>query len=107
MGPVAFRREREARNGAEAVPYFARGQPAMIPKKSAAFKLAPPTSAPSIFGRANSSAALSGLTLPPYWMRTASPAPCSYSTRSRMKACASWAICGVAVTPVPIAHTGS
>ena len=37
-----------------------------------AFKLAPPTRAPSILGFAINSLALSPLTLPPYWIRVAS-----------------------------------
>src|SRR5690606_16525886 len=37
-------------------------------------RLAPPTSAPSTSGCANSSAAFSGFTEPPYWMRIASAA---------------------------------
>ena len=40
--------------------------PAAMAKKSLAFRLAPPTNAPSMFSHASSSAALSGLTLPPY-----------------------------------------
>lgn len=44
--------------------------PAAIPKKSAALRLAPPTRAPSTLGCANNSAALSGLTLPPYRILT-------------------------------------
>src|SRR4051812_14980662 len=70
---------------------------------------APPTSAPSTSGCDSSPAALSALTLPPYWMRI-SCAACSPTCpvrSTRMSACASWAICGVAVRPVPIAHTGS
>ena len=42
-----------------------------ISTKSAAFKLAPPTRAPSISGWVINSAVLAGLTLPPYWTRTA------------------------------------
>ena len=38
---------------------------AIIPRKSSAFKLAPPTSAPSTLTTAISSAALDGLTEPP------------------------------------------
>src|SRR5215210_702167 len=60
---------------------------------------APPTSAPSIEDRERSSAAFSGLTDPPY--RTG-----RWST-PLMNACASSACSGVAVLPVPIAHTGS
>ena len=39
-----------------------------------AFRDAPPTSAPSMFGIFISSAALSGFTDPPYWMTSASAA---------------------------------
>ena len=44
------------------------------PAKSSGSSDAPPTSAPSMPGRAMSSAMLPGFTLPPYWIRTASPA---------------------------------
>src|SRR4051794_39065335 len=60
---------------------------------------APPTSAPSTDGCASSSAALSGLTEPPY--------STGRSSSDLMNACASSASSGVAVLPVPIAHTGS
>ena len=43
-------------------------------RRTPASRLAPPTSAPSMSGCAISSATLSGLTEPPYWMRIASPA---------------------------------
>ena len=49
-------------------------------------------------------AAFSGFMLPPYWIRTPSPR----RTQHRADvACAACAISGVAVRPVPIAHTGS
>src|SRR5205085_206970 len=60
---------------------------------------APPTSAPSTSGCAISSPALSGFTEPPY--------STGRSSSDLMKACASCASSGVAVRPVPIAHTGS
>src|SRR6266516_312455 len=60
---------------------------------------APPTSAPSTSGWLRRTAALSGLTEPPYSTGT--------SIIDLMNACASCAISGVAVFPVPIAHTGS
>src|SRR6266542_1043008 len=60
---------------------------------------APPTKAPSIPSCASSSAALSGLTEPPY--------STGASSNILMKACGSRAISGVAVPPVPIAQTGS
>ena len=56
-------------------------------------------------GWASSSAAFSGFMLPPYWIRTRSPT--AAGNRLRMNACACWAMSGVAVLPVPIAHTGS
>ncbi len=64
-------------------------------------RLAPPTSTPSMSGWAISSSMLSGLTLPPYRMRTASAAsfPAASASRRRMKPIASWAISGVAVLP--------
>jgi len=43
----------------------------MMRAKSSAFRLAPPTSAPSMSGWPSRSAAFSGLHDPPYWMRTA------------------------------------
>src|SRR6266550_9041084 len=60
---------------------------------------APPTSAPSTSGWLRRTAALSGLTEPPYSTGT--------SSIDLMNRCASCAISGVAVLPVPIAHTGS
>src|SRR5262249_12050920 len=60
---------------------------------------APPTRAPSTSGWTSSSAALSGFTEPPYSTGT--------SSSDLMNECASWAMSGVAVRPVPIAQTGS
>src|SRR5207237_191378 len=60
---------------------------------------APPTRAPSTSACWSSPGALSGLHDPPYRTGT--------STSDRMNACPSCAISGVAVRPVPIAHTGS
>ena len=80
-----------------------------IARKSPALRLAPPTRAPSMSGQASSSAALSGLTLPPYWTttRAAVASPNASASRPRMNAWAAWACSGVAVSPVPIAQTGS
>ena len=60
-------------------------------------------------GWAISSSMLSGLTLPPYRMRTASAAVCPSAVGHlpRTKATASCAISGVAVLPVPMAQMGS
>merc|ERR1719254_305024 len=46
---------------------------------------------------------------PPYWMRTAAATSgLTFSDiHARMFAWVSWAISGVAVRPVPMAHTGS
>src|SRR6185437_15859958 len=76
---------------------------------SSTSRLAPPIRPPSTSGWTSRPAAFSGFIEPPYWMRTASAAwsPWSSRIRPRMKACASWASSGVAVRPVPIAHTGS
>src|SRR5712692_4117166 len=81
---------------------------AQIAMKSSATSDAPPISPPSTSGIANSSLALPGLTLPPYTIvaRCASPRSRAAS-RARMNACTSWACCGVAFLPVPIAQTGS
>src|SRR2546421_577994 len=70
-----------------------------IALKESTSRDAPPTRAPSTSGCASSAPALSGLTEPPYRIGA--------SSSDLMKACASWAISGVAVRPVPIAHTGS
>lgn len=60
-------------------------------------------------GQAMSSSTVSGVTEPPYWMRTACATSAPYiSARSqRMKWCTPWAMAGVAVRPVPMAQTGS
>src|SRR5205085_2561241 len=70
-----------------------------IASKDSTSSDAPPTSAPSTSDWPRSSAAFSGLTEPPYSTGT--------SSRPLTNACASWASSGVAVFPVPIAHTGS
>ena len=60
-------------------------------------------------GWASSSAAFAGFIEPPYWMRTPCAASSPNSSASTLRMCA-WAACaisGVAVRPVPIAHTGS
>ena len=44
--------------------------PATMPMNWSTFRLAPPTNAPSISGWPSRSLALSGFTLPPYWMGT-------------------------------------
>src|SRR6266481_1975581 len=77
--------------------------PAMMRAKSSAFKLAPPTSAPSMSGWASRSAAFSGFTDPPYWIRTA-PAtwgPARSRSRPRICPCTSCACAVVAVFQVP------
>ena len=60
-------------------------------------------------GRPGARAALSGLTLPPYWTttRAAVAAPNCCASQPRMNAWAAWACSGVAVRPVPMAQTGS
>jgi hypothetical protein len=80
-----------------------------IAAKSDARRLAPPTSAPSISGWANSSAALVGVTEPPYCTRTraATPSPHSSPTTRRMSPIVAAAPSAVAARPVPIAQTGS
>ena len=50
--------------------YF--GLKLMMREKASALRLAPPTSAPSMSGHAIRSSTLASLTLPPYWMMTAS-----------------------------------
>merc|ERR1740117_2078055 len=70
---------------------------------------APPTRKPSMSGIAESSAAFLALAEPPYWMRMASATVAeAFSEISlRMPAWVSCASCGVAVSPVPMAQTGS
>ena len=71
-------------------------QPAAMPRKSSAFRLAPPTRAPSMFGCDSSSPAFEALTLPPYRIRTFSADPSLYRSVSslRRSACTSSACCG-------------
>src|SRR6185295_7102940 len=65
-------------------------QAARIARRSSAFRLAPPTSAPLTFGTAISSRALSGFTEPPYRSRMAWPsAPKRSDSRLRRKPCTS------------------
>ena len=81
---------------------------ATMPAKSAPLSDAPPTRNPSTSRWANSPAALSGLTLPPYRMRTTALDPGAFASRtSRRNACTCCASSGCATLPVPIAHTGS
>ena len=54
-----------------------------------------------------SSSTLSGLTEPPYWTTTAGGGVAESVESARMNACTLCAMAGVAVRPVPIAHTGS
>src|SRR5262245_12981108 len=94
-----------------AVVIRAERQPAActIAVKLSASRLAPPTRAPSMSGQARRSRAFSFVTLPPYWMRTVSAVTAPWWSRSQVRI-AAWAACawsGVAVSPVPIAHTGS
>src|SRR4030095_14640849 len=80
-----------------------------ISAKLSAFKLAPPTSAPSISFCFIKPAILSGLTEPPYKIRSDSAAPeeCLSAKTRRINAGSSCACSGVAVRPVPMAQTGS
>jgi len=48
----------------------------MMGEKRSALRLAPPTRAPSMSGHDMRSSTLAGLTLPPYWMMTASATSC-------------------------------
>ncbi len=70
---------------------------------------APPTRKPSMSGHAESSGAFFALAEPPYWMRM--PAAAAGDTWSeihpRIAAWVSCACSGLAVTPVPMAQTGS
>ena len=74
-----------------------------------ALRLAPPTSAPSISSWESNWWAFSGLTLPPYRMQSwwAYSSPKTLAASWRIIWCASLAISGVAVRPVPMAQTGS
>ena len=60
-------------------------------------------------GMADRSGAFLALAEPPYWMRMASATAgdAFWAISFRMPACVAWASCGVAVRPVPMAHTGS
>ena len=60
-------------------------------------------------GIPKSSAAFAGFTEPPYWSRVAAAVASSKRSLShpRICACTACAWSGDAVTPVPIAHTGS
>src|ERR1035438_1217445 len=80
-----------------------------IEANDTASRLAPPARLPSISGCAIRVFTLSGFTLPPYRMRTASAASLPNFARTwlRIARCASAAISGVAVLPVPMAHMGS
>mmetsp|Transcript_9087 Transcript_9087/g.21395 ORF Transcript_9087/g.21395 Transcript_9087/m.21395 type:complete len:230 (+) Transcript_9087:111-800(+) len=70
---------------------------------------APPTRKPSMSGWAERSGAFLALAEPPYWMRISSAVFSSTLAliQSRMALCVSCACSGEAVTPVPMAHTGS
>src|SRR5690606_4334390 len=77
-------------------------------RKSAATSEAPPISPPSTSGCAHSGPALSGFTLPPCRIgRESAILASSLAIWRRIKACAAWACSGLAVRPVPMAHTGS
>lgn len=79
-----------------------------IRAKDFAFKAAPPTSAPSISGHLINSSMLSGVTEPPYNIRTAfaTSSPYDFLRYFLIAKCTAWAISGVALRPVPIAQTG-
>src|SRR5687768_16881883 len=71
-------------------------------------RLAPPTRSPSISGAAISVDAFPTLTLPPYRIGISLPrVPIIEISSERSKVCIAEASVGVAVSPVPIAHTGS
>lgn len=82
---------------------------AQIRTKSAAFRLAPPTSAPSISGWPANSAILAPVTLPPYCTRTrAAPAASKRAASvARISAATRPASAPSAARPLPIAQTGS
>ena len=71
-----------------------------IAVKESTSREAPPTSAPSTSGCGQELLGVLGLD-------GAAVEDPARSSRLRMKACASWAVSGVAVLPVPIAQTGS
>src|SRR5688572_8415637 len=76
--------------------------PAMA-RKSAATRLAPPTSAPSTCGKARIAAALPGFTDPPYRMRRVPPAAPKRAARlARIAAWMAAISASVGVRPVPI-----
>ena len=77
--------------------------------KSATFNAAPPIRPPSMSGQARNNSAFAGFMEPPYRMRMASAASCPTrsATVERMAEAICWACSGVAVWPVPMAHTGS
>ena len=81
----------------------------MILQKSSAFKEAPPINPPSTSLQENNSCALSALQLPPYKIETLFARAESYKSLIvfLINACISCACCAVAVSPVPIAQTGS
>src|SRR5438128_1243601 len=72
-----------------------------ISMKSFATSDAPPISPPSTSGMAKSAAAFCAFTLPPYRILT------SADSRRRRNSCTACACSGVALRPVPMAHTGS
>mmetsp|Transcript_53309 Transcript_53309/g.130193 ORF Transcript_53309/g.130193 Transcript_53309/m.130193 type:complete len:255 (+) Transcript_53309:79-843(+) len=75
----------------------------------AAVSDAPPTRHPSMSALDSSSSTLSGVTLPPYWIRTPSATPCP-NMNARcclMNLCTSCALFASHTSPVPMAHTGS
>src|SRR5439155_6825107 len=80
-----------------------------IAAKDFGSRLAPPTRAPSISSSAISDFAFSGLTEPPYRIRklSANSLPKALAASPRTTRWAWEASCGVAVLPVPMAHTGS
>src|SRR5574340_123524 len=79
-----------------------------IATNSAALSEAPPIRPPSISGMENNSAAFDAFTLPPYWITSLSATAGSRAAiLPRIKAWTACACSGVAVLPVPIAHTGS
>src|SRR5690606_2677447 len=81
----------------------------MMSAKPTGSRLAPPTKAPSISGWAIKGPMLSGLTLPPYKIRTAAAAApdTTSATVARISPMTRLASSGVACSPVPMAHTGS
>jgi len=78
-------------------------------KKSSAFSDAPPIKPPSTSGLEKISSAFAGFTLPPYSIETplATSSPYLLASVCLINACMSWACSGLAVSPVPMAQTGS